>query len=127
MSEGREDLPEDVFEGSRFETPEAETDKRGNRTVITNFGEITDALNRDPKHLAKYLFGELGTAGHRDGKELILKGSFRRGSINEKIQQYCDDYVICDECNKPDTTIRNEKGVRMLKCEACGARRSLEE
>ena len=127
LKDGREDLPEEVFEGKRFETPEAETKKRGNRTVITNFSEIADRLNRDEKHLSKYLLGELGTAGHVDGKELVLQGKFRRGLVNQKIEDYCDDFVICQECNRPDTKMIKEKGVTMLKCEACGARRSLEE
>lgn len=127
LKKGRDELPEEVFEGHRFEIPTAKTTKRGNRTVITNFSEITETLNRDDKEVSKYLLGELGTAGHVDGKELVLQGKFRRGLINSKIEQYCDDYVICSECNRPDTKILNEKGVRMLKCEACGARRSLEE
>ena len=127
LKEGREDLPEEVFEGERFETPEAETKKRGNRTVITNFSGIADALNRDEKHLSKYLLGELGTAGHVDGKELVLQGKFRRGIVNQKIEDYCDEFVICSECNRPDTKMVKEKGVTMLKCEACGARKSLEE
>lgn len=127
LSDGREDLPEEIFEGKRFETPEAETKKRGNRTVITNFSYIADTLNREDKHLSKYLLKELGTAGHVDGKELVLQGKFRRGLVNQKIEDYCQDYVICKECNRPDTKMIKEKGVTLLKCEACGARKSLEE
>ena len=127
LDEGREELPEEVFEGKRFETPSAETTKRGNRTVITNFSDIAKKVNRDEKHFSKYLLKELGTAGHVDGDELVLQGSFRRGIVNKKLTSYCEDFVICDECNRPDTKIVKEKGVTMLKCEACGARKSLED
>jgi len=127
LKEGRDNLPEDVFEGSRFEIPDVQTQKRGNKTVLQNFADIADTLNREQKHLSKYLLGELGTAGHIDGKELVLQGNFRRGKINSKIEQYADSYVICNECSRPDTTIRKEKGVTLIKCEACGARNSVEE
>jgi len=127
LKEGREELPDEVFEGSRFEIPEAQTQKQGNKTVITNFAEIADTLGRDEKHLSKYMLGELGTAGHVDGRELTLQGKFRRGLVNDKIEAYCEQFVICDECNRPDTTIKKEKGVTMMKCQACGARRSVEE
>lgn len=127
LKTGREKLPEDIFEGARFEIPEAKTQKQGNKTVIQNFADIADTLNRGEKQLSKYLLGELGTAGHVDGKELILQGKFRRGIINSKIEQYCEKYVICHECNRPDTQIRKEKGVTLIKCEACGARQSIEE
>lgn len=127
LKKGRDELPDEVFEGSRFEVPEAQTKKQGNKTVITNFAEMADHFNREEKHFSKFLLGELGTAGHVDGKELVLQGKFRRGIINDKIGSYSDKYVICDECNRPDTTIRKEKGVTMMKCQACGARRSVEE
>ena len=127
LEEGREKLPEEIFEGKRFETPGAKTKKRGNRTVITNFSGIADKFNRKEKHFSKYLFKELGTAGHIEGGELVLQGSFRRGIVNKKIKSYCEEFVICDECNKPDTKMVKEKGITMLKCEACGARRSLED
>ncbi|MDY6771556.1 MAG: translation initiation factor IF-2 subunit beta [Candidatus Nanohaloarchaea archaeon] len=127
LDEGRDEIPEDVFEEERFEVPQADTTKRGNRTVITNFSDIADTLNREEKHFSKYLLGELGTSGHVDGKELVLQGKFRRGLINSKIEDYTEMYVICDECNRPDTSIRKEKGVMMMKCEACGARKSIEE
>ncbi len=127
LDKGREKLPEEIFEGKRFETPSAKTKKRGNRTVLTNFSDITDKFNREEKHFSKYLLKELGTAGHVEGGELILQGSFRRGIVNKKIEAYCEEFVICDECNRPDTKMVKEKGVTMLKCEACGARRSLED
>lgn len=127
LSEARDEIPEDVFEEKRFEVPEVQTQKRGNRTVITNFSDIVDTLNREEDHLSKYLAGELGTSGHMDGKELVLQGKFRRGLINGKIEDYTETYVTCSECGRPDTTMRKEKGVTMMKCEACGARQSIEE
>lgn len=127
LQEARDDIPDEVFEDSRFEIPEVQTSKRGNRTVITNFSEIADTLNREEDHLSKYLVGELGTSGQVDGNELVLQGKFRRGLISGKIEDYTDEYVICDECSRPDTDMRKEKGVLIMKCQACGARSSIED
>ncbi|MDY6788854.1 MAG: translation initiation factor IF-2 subunit beta [Candidatus Nanohaloarchaea archaeon] len=127
LDEGMDNLPEEVVEGARFEIPEADTRRDGNKTVLENFAEIASKFGRDQKHFSKYLLKELGTAGHVEGRELILQGKFRRGVVNSKIENYCEEYVLCSECNRPDTEIRKEKGVLLLKCEACGARESLEE
>jgi translation initiation factor 2 subunit 2 len=36
-------------------------------------------------------------------------------------------FVICPECNRPDTKIERSDRFAFLKCEACGARGSLGE
>jgi len=87
---------EDIEQGERFELPVADTRKEGSRTVITNFSKITDTIKRDEKHFSKYIQNELGTAGHIDGKELVLNGEFRRGNVQSKVKQYADEYVFCD-------------------------------
>jgi len=126
LEKGREEIPEDVTGGERFEIPELETQKEGSKTIIRNFGALADKFNRDRNHLSKFLLGELGTAGHVEGNELVLKGSFRRGKINSKVEDYAERYVTCPECGRPDTKLGKEKGVELMKCEACGARTPLE-
>lgn len=126
LEKGRSELPEDMFDRERFEIPEAETQKEGSKTVVRNFKAIADKFNREPTHLSKYLLGELGTAGHVNEGELVLNGSFRRGLINRKIEEYAEEYVLCSECRRPDTVMKKEKGVELLKCEACGARSAID-
>ncbi len=126
LEKGHEEMPDDVLDSERFEIPEAETQKEGNKTIIRNFKKIADAFGRDQKHLSKFLLGEMGTAGHIDGGELVLNGKFRRGAINRKIKQYAETFVLCSECGKPDTKKIKEKGIELLKCEACGARSPIE-
>jgi translation initiation factor 2 subunit 2 len=52
----------------RLAIPEGNVFIEGKTTIIENFAEITDVLNRDPDHFMKYLVGELGTAGKIDGR-----------------------------------------------------------
>ncbi|MFP4038262.1 MAG: translation initiation factor IF-2 subunit beta [Candidatus Nanohaloarchaea archaeon] len=122
LEKGQEEVPEDLENESRFEMPGVETRKDGSNTVLENFKEFVEKFNRDEKHLSKYIQNELGTAGHIEGDELFLNGEFRRGKIRARVEAYADDYVFCPECGRPDTKLVKEKGVEMLKCQACGAR-----
>lgn len=118
-------LPKKVFETTRFEIPRAYSIIQGNRTIIQNFGEIADALNRDPQHLLKFLLRELGTAGNLEGGRAIMQGKFTHYLINERIDEYVKRFVMCHECNRPDTRIIREDRIFLLKCEACGAKAPL--
>ncbi len=122
LKKGREEVPDDLSSGERFEMPEVKTRREGSKTVLENFSEFADKFNRDQKHLSKYIQNELGTAGHIDSGKLVLNGEFRRGQVTSRIEAYTEEYVYCAECNRPDTKLLKEKGVEMLKCQACGAR-----
>ncbi len=115
-------LPKNVFETSRFEIPRADSFIMGNRTIVKNFREISQVLNRDVDPLLKYVLRELATAGNMSGQEAIFQGKFSSTVITEKIEKYAKESVICTECNRPDTRIIREDRVTFLQCEACGAR-----
>lgn len=125
LDKGMEEVPEDIGSSDRFEVPDVDTRKEGSKTVIENFSEFVDKFSREDKHLSKYIQNELGTAGHIEDGELVLNGEFRRGKINGKIHQYANEFVFCPKCDAPDTLIEKEKGVEIMKCQACGARTSL--
>jgi len=122
LKKGREEAPDTLGSGERFEMPELDTRRDGSKTVIENFKEFVDTFNREEKHFSKYIQNELGTAGHIEGSELVLNGEFRRGEINDRIEAYTEKYLFCSECSRPDTKLVKEKGVELLKCQACGAR-----
>lgn len=118
-------LPEKVFEKSRFEIPKAKSFTMGNRTVIKNFQEIAQIMNRDSKHLMKFLSGELATSGIFESRGAVFQGRFSTRQINEKIDKYANTFVLCHECGKPDTRLVKEGRVVLVQCEACGARHSV--
>ncbi|MEW5937346.1 MAG: translation initiation factor IF-2 subunit beta, partial [Candidatus Thermoplasmatota archaeon] len=97
----------------------------GKTTVVRNFGDIVDSLRRDQSHLLHYLLRELGTAGNIDGRRAIFKRKLSSAQIKECIDAYVSMYVLCAECNRPDTHLVKEERVLILECEACGARRSV--
>jgi len=125
LEKGMDEVPEDTGTGERFELPVVDTRKEGSKTVITNFGKIADKVNRDEDRFSKYLQNELGTAARVESGEMILNGELRRGNVQAKVKQFANDYVFCPECESPDTKIIKEKGIEILKCQACGARNPL--
>ncbi|MBI4170055.1 MAG: translation initiation factor IF-2 subunit beta, partial [Candidatus Aenigmarchaeota archaeon] len=56
--------------------------------------------------------------------ELVLQGKINFSMIDQRLRDYVKEFVLCHECDKPDTAIVEEKGIAFIKCEACGARRS---
>ena len=114
-------LPEQAKKPARFEIPRAVVEIHGRSTLIKNFGQIANVFRRDPKHLFKFLCKELGTTGSLEGSMARLKGRFGPATVNKKIEEYAKEYVICPVCGRPDTHFIELYGVKMLKCEACGA------
>lgn len=122
LDRAQKNLPKKVKSTERFEIPKVTGHIEGNKTIITNFQQIVTLLRRDTKHMLKYLLRELATPGKIDGQRLILGRKMSSKLINEKIEKYANEFVICKECSKPDTQIIKEGQVLMLKCTACGAK-----
>ncbi|HNR45178.1 MAG TPA: translation initiation factor IF-2 subunit beta [Methanofastidiosum sp.] len=122
LKRAEELLPINVSETNRFEIPRADSFIMGNRTIVKNFREIAQVLNRDVEPFLKYILRELATAGNMSGQEAIFQGKFSSSVISDKIEKYAKESVICTECNRPDTRIIREDRITFLQCEACGAR-----
>ena len=119
-------LPEKTSSNERFEMPKFEYFTEGNKTIIRNFKVVTDKIRRDPALLSKYLSKELAVPVEVAGERLILQRKLIGDMINMKLSDFVNRYVICKECNRPDTHIEEEgHGIRMLVCESCGARKAI--
>ena len=125
LKEGRKKLPESVFTKERFEIPKVKGHIQGNRTIISNFHAIANALRRPPEHLVKFVLKELASPGELKRSALIIGAKTSASRINEKIRQYADIFVLCKTCGKPDTKIQKEGQISYLKCSACGAKYSV--
>lgn len=125
LDEALEEIPETSAGRSRFEIPKTDIDVSGNQTTLKNLKSIADDLDRGPDHLMKYLLNELGTAGNREESRGVFQGKFDKGEIQDRVDRYTKEYVLCKECGRPDTKMVKEGGVTMLRCEACGALSSI--
>ena len=111
--------------GERFEIPEVKGHIEGKKTILTNFFQIASHIRRKPEHLQKFLLKELATSGYVVGDKLILNNKIPSAKINAKIEQYVKEFVLCRECNKPDTEIIKEDRMSFLRCLACGAKHAI--
>ncbi|QEE14836.1 translation initiation factor IF-2 subunit beta [Promethearchaeum syntrophicum] len=117
-----EKIPEGFHETDRWKIPTARLEFEGKNTLIVNFKEIIENLKRDDKHFIKFILQEVGTAGGIKGNKAILKGKQKLSTIDRLIKNYCEKFVICETCLKPDTVIIKEGRSHLLVCHACGTR-----
>jgi len=123
LERAKKKLPHTLESHDRFQVPEADVMIEGKTTVIRNFGDIVDALRREPDHLLGYLLRELGTAGSMEGRRVVFKGKVAVAQVADRIKNYVDEYVLCSECTRPDTKIVKDGRILILVCETCGAHR----
>jgi translation initiation factor 2 subunit 2 len=123
LKKAKANLPEHVATGERFQLPEPDLFIEGKSTVFRNFGDMAEALRRDPEAIFGYLLRELGTAGNLDGRRAIFKSRLGMEQVNARLKAYMNTFVLCSECGRPDTILVKEGRVLVLQCEACGAHR----
>ena len=122
LQRGRDKLPKQTAKDTRCEVPKAMGHIQGNKTVINNFHSIATALGRPIDHLMKVVLKELATPGELSKSGFIIGTKVPASRINDKIQQYVREYVLCPECAKPDTKLLREDKILFIKCTACGAK-----
>ncbi|MEE9525070.1 MAG: translation initiation factor IF-2 subunit beta [Candidatus Woesearchaeota archaeon] len=122
LDKARKELPESVLKVERFEIPKVRGHIQGNRTIINNFHQIAAVMHRKPEHLLKYVLKSLAAPGELKQSALIIGTKVPAAKINEKIQKYAEEFVICPECKKPDTELIKEGDVMFMKCLACGSK-----
>lgn len=108
--------------GERFETPKIEGHLEGTKTILTNVPQIAAYLRRDANHFLKFLLRELATSGTMRNSVLILQRKINSQKINEKIEDYVKEFVLCKQCGKPDTELLKDKDFLFMHCLACTAK-----
>ncbi len=127
LKRARSQIPEITSKRERLELPKLRCSMIGMRTIIYNFKDIANVLDRDPQHLLKYLTRELATAATMQESRVIFQGKFSQETLERLIQRYIENLVMCPICKRPDTKIVKEKRLSFLVCQACGARSSVQQ
>ena len=109
----------------RFDVPKPIVQNIGNKTVISNFSQISTHIRRKQEDIIKFLSKELAAFCKPEGERLILNRKIPEQRIIEKINLYVNKFVLCKECKKPDTEILKEHNFSFMRCLACGAKHSL--
>lgn len=108
-------------EHKRFVIPELESLVQGRKTILKNAGQVCKILKRDIQHLLKYFVKETGIPATNDDTKIVLNGNVNSFRVKQIYDRYIEEFVLCKQCKKPETRIIVEKGVLLLKCDACGA------
>lgn len=120
------ETPKNRENNERFEIPKVKGHVQGNWTIISNFHTIAKKINRDPEHLLKFILRELASPGEISESAAIIKSKVSSEKINQKIEKYVHEFVLCPVCGKADTILKNEKGITIKICKACGSKQSVE-
>lgn len=125
LDRARAKLPQETSKKDRFEPPKPQSTVAGSRTILHNFKEICAYLERDPRHLLKFLSGELATASSAEETRVIFQGKFTPQAIDGLVNRYIQEFVLCPVCHQPDTDIVRQDRFNFLVCKACGAKSSI--
>ena len=88
------------------------------RTIVLNFKDMAEKLNRDPAHLAKFLSKESGKPGSVEGERLIIQGRLS----NEELRRLLEDPSLFSRIIlgfKPypyQAEFLNDPGKRIIVC-----------
>ncbi len=105
----------------RQEIPRLKVQVLPKRTIILNFKEIAERLNRDPSHIAKFFLKELAVPGHIEGDQFVIYAERSQKILEAVYERYIKFYVVCPVCNSIDTILERQGRIYLLKCTACGA------
>ena len=105
----------------RQEIPRLKVQILPKRTIILNFKEIAERLNRDPAHIAKFFLKELAVPGHIEGDQFVIYAERSQKILEAVYERYIKFYVVCPVCNSIDTILERQGRIYLLKCTACGA------
>ena len=67
----------------------------------------------------------MGTSGEILSGRVVFQGKIPAKQIQDKLKDYIDTYVMCSECNRPDTHLVKQGRTILVRCDACGAFRSV--
>ncbi len=114
-----------VGSAATYTLPELSVVISGRKTIIKNFSQFCDAIRREPKAVAKFIFKELAIPGVLEEGRLVLHRAFDKRTVETVINDYLKNYVLCKECGSKDTVLLKHGKTYILKCEACGAERGI--
>ncbi|HEW94158.1 translation initiation factor IF-2 subunit beta [Candidatus Geothermarchaeota archaeon] len=123
LDEAYSKLPEKrVKVESRFRVPRPQVFYQGkSRTIIMNFKEIAEYINRDPNLLRKFLSRELAAPSAPSGDRLVFLARIDEQAIENTIEYFVKRYVRCPVCGGYDTRLIRVHKFLILKCDICGA------
>lgn len=117
---------EDAFFRYKMPDIEVKIEGRGNgiKTVLPNIADIGQAIHRNPEYPTKYFATELGALSKWDSERNvgIVNGAHSKDQLKKLLNDFITRYVLCPQCNLPETDLKVKDKKIFAKCLACGFR-----
>jgi len=96
----------------------------GIKTAIPNISDVATALHRQPGEVNKFFGTELGaqTRYNAETDRAIVNGAHTDATLQDLVKRYIDKFVLCPNCNLPETEYKIKNDAVFHKCMACGAK-----
>lgn len=96
----------------------------GIKTVIPNITDVGTSLHRSPAEVNKFFGTELGAQSRYSAEtdRAIINGAHTDATLQDLIKRYIDKFVLCPNCNLPETEYKIKNDTIFHKCMACGAK-----
>lgn len=104
----------------RYKRSRLELEVRRDRVIIKNAGKISRELNRDIGLISKYLNLLISTQISVKNETIEIKKILSEKELNDYLQIFIDNYVLCKKCNNPETIIGRRGNQIEMNCSACG-------
>ncbi len=127
LKNARKKLPKKALSDSRLEIPKADILIVGNKTILKNMSAILKTIKRDEQFFMKYIAKEAATPVQKERDSLILNRKIPPFALQQIIDKFIQRFVKCPMCGKLDTHFSEVNGIRVLKCQACGATSPVKE
>jgi len=115
---------QDTFYRYKMPSIIAKVEGKGNgvKTVIVNMSEIARSLGRPATYACKFFGCELGAQTQLDIKNdrYIVNGSHEGSRLQDMLDVFIKKFVLCQECDNPETTMTVKREIIILVCKACG-------
>lgn len=100
----------------RYKRPVSIIKHTNNKTVIVNLDSISKALNTESAFILYYIQLQKSVPVIKNE----IKAIFSQPEIELLINQYIDQYVLCDICHYPEMVIMKNQTKLYFSCHACG-------
>lgn len=101
----------------RYKRPVSTVEIRQGKTIISNLDLIAKALKTKPSYILYYIQLEKSTS---ITNKCEIKIELNKIEIEELIDKYIEEYVLCGMCNYPELDIKKSNKKLYFVCRACG-------
>jgi len=113
---------DDVFYRYNMPALQLKVEGRGKmiKTVLMNLDHIAKQLERPSDYILKFIGFECNAPVASQNNKYTVGGDRKQEELQKILDIFIDKYILCSQCQNPETNLTVKKGNILLKCRACG-------